>query len=112
MESVNANSLTFRFWCLSLLKSLKENNRSVYRMYHKRLLTQSHKKITFVVLKNSYCLRVYSQYRSKKRDEHSVSRGECLVTGRRCKIISGWLVVIQRNDGFWEQDVYLGLYYI
>ena len=44
MESVNANSLTFRFWCLSLLKSLKENDRSVYRMYYKRLLTQSHTK--------------------------------------------------------------------
>ena len=88
MESVNANSLTSRFWCLSLLKSLKENNRSVYRMYHKRLLTQSHtKKSPLRCLKTHIAPGFINSTAQKKRDEsfvsreeHRVSRGESLVT--------------------------------
>lgn len=57
------------------------------------------------MFKNSYCLRVYLQYRSKKktdesfvsRDEHRVSRGESLVSQEdlmTVKIIAEGLMVI------------------
>ena len=89
MESVNANSLTVRFWCLSLLKSLKENNRSVYRMYYKRLLTQSHtKKSPFL------CLKTHIAYGFI----YSTAVNETRVSSRETSIASLETSVSSRED--------------